>query len=194
MKFKTFLVTAIISALSTTAFSNNNLIGFEVAKIIKAGSHTTEENERHRKICQQQGAVDVTDLADIQLASNTTDAVICSLPYPITLGATVLPLDSFNASSLSTTAPNGTINFGPYLIRGYAYFSNARIGSSLFLGTGVLADHCGSAGAIAVNVPTGSSYIKASCSYPSSRGSRQSYTEAKLEGLYNKSYGTINLR
>ena len=184
----------VIFVASTLAFAENNFNEIELTKVIKAGSHTIEENERHRKICQQQGGIDVTDLSDIQLASNTTDAVICSFPPSINFGATALPLDESNASSLSAEAPNGVFNFAPYLIRGYSYFSDARVGSALFIGTGVPADRCGVAAAVAVTKPLGSSYLQASCSYPSSRGAHQSYTEAKLEGLYNKSYGTINLR
>ena len=167
---------------------------FVVSKVIKAGSHTAAENELHKQSCAQLGAIDVTDLSDIKLAANTTDAVICMSANPIDMTALGGNLTNLRASNLTATAPTATVNFAPYWVKGTASYANARVGSAIFIGVGVPADNCGLAGTAAINVSSGVSYITATCSYPSSRGPRQSYTEATLEGLYSKSYGTITIQ
>ncbi len=192
MKKLLFIITTI--TCSFYAFAHDN---FAVARIVKAGSHSLQANLENSKKCAEIGAVDITDTMDIKLSANTSDPLICysSSPFKfLQTGGAIFSNKDTNAASLITAAPSFTIPYGPYWIQGSASYTNASVGSALYIGVGVKADNCGVAGAGAIPVNTGIAYIKASCSYPSSHGPRQSYTEARLEQLYNISYGTVTLQ
>jgi hypothetical protein len=50
------------------------------SRMIKAGTHSVADNQKHSNFCKQRygaNAVDATDLADITLGKDTTDSVLC---------------------------------------------------------------------------------------------------------------------
>jgi hypothetical protein len=166
---------------------------YDNIKLIKAGSHTVQENEIHKSICQQYNATDVTDLSDIQLIGTTKDAVICFSANSQFPSAGSLTEQGLMLAGLRTIAPSATLNFAAYWINGEAIYSNGRVGSRLFMSVGVNVDNCGAAGEISIPQVSGSGFIQATCSYPTVRGRRQSYMQASLEGINSTSYGTITL-
>lgn len=188
------LLLLLCSSVATISFADSFAINqFETGKLVKSGSHTAQENELHSNMCKQYGAVDVTDLSDIQLASGTKDAVICLSSNPVDMTATAGLINTVQVSSLSTSAPSASLPFAPYWIKGSASYANGHVGSGLAMSVGVPADNCGATGGSAIPVTTGVAYIQVTCSYPSGKGSHQSYMQASLEGANSTSYGTITL-
>ena len=182
----------IISAIySFYAFADVN---FQVAKVIKARSHSVQENIANSAKCAQLGAIDITDTADLKLSANASNVLVCFSPDPDHFKTVASINNNINASSLNTQAPNGTVSYGPYSIGGTASYSDATIGSQMLIGVGVPANSCGSAASIGMPTRSGGAYITASCTYNYSRGAHQSYTEATLEQLYSKNYGTVTVQ
>jgi hypothetical protein len=177
----------IISAIySFYAFADVNF-----SKTIKARSHSVQENILNSEKCAKLGATDITDTMDLKLSANASNVTVCYSPDPEHFKTVSSINNNLNASYLGTEAPNGTVPYGPYWIRGTASYSNASIGSRLLIGIGVPENSCGVAGGDGVAYRSGSSYITATCSYAVTHGAHQSYTEATLEQLSSKTYGTV---
>lgn len=161
------------------------------SKTIKARSHSMQENIMNSEKCARLGATDITDTMDLKLSANASNVTVCYSPDPEHFKTVSSVNSNLNASYLGTEAPNGTVPYGPYWIRGTASYSNASIGSTLFIGVAVPDNSCGAAGGAGVSTRSGSAYMTATCSYAVTHGAHQSYTEATLEQLYSKTYGTV---
>lgn len=117
-------------------------------KTTLAHTHTQEQNSSHQKFCDQLGGVDISDDSDIQMGTNTIDAIFCkitdrtkflrTIPYA-TMGnvndAGEPQLSSAVDSSdiitqMSQLAPNGTF-------RAYASNGTVKMGQNWYCtGTG----------------------------------------------------------
>lgn len=165
------------------------------SRIIRAGSHTVEENEKHNAICAHDGGVDVTDKNDLEVGSGVLDAVICILPYvnseqdDETIKSLMLNNTVF---SLRVEAPNNPneILVGPYYIVAKGYYTGVPNNSAMTMNTGVLIDKCGIAGGNTVG-GNGIMEVKTTCSYPSSEGTAQTYANAYLLGHHKSANGVI---
>lgn len=169
--------------------------------VIKAGSHTASQNAEHQKYCAQLGAEDVTDSWNFKVGSGVSDIVVCIKANTgdllgITAGAGPISDDLLqgnidSGSSLSTSAPNGTVGKGSYWILGTATYSGFPVGAALTMQTGVPWDNCVGTGGGAITSSSGSGYVKTTCSYPSGRYATPSYMNAYLHGASSFANGMI---
>lgn len=159
---------------------------------VTARSQTKEQNEAHKKFCEERGSVDVTNKANIQKTSGAKDVIMCIHSNDSELGIkNLLDQNTGVGVWLQAVAPNGNVGRGVYGITGMAYYKGANAGSILELAVGVPQDNCSVIGSCAVQGSDGFGSLYVSCSYPSGINPTQSYTRAVLQGSSDTAYGTI---
>lgn len=191
-----------ILCLSLTSASFADGVGnLEFTKYVKPGTRSVQERKMSNDVCAELGAIDVTDSAEIWLTENARDPVFCMGPPLNNLDPLNNTIDQqFNNETflrtigLSVTAPNFTANYGPYFVRADSRYSGVSVGSPVITGVRVIADNCGTAGSVPAQYSSGVGYASTTCSYPSSRGGRQSIGEVLVGSQYKAEYGVIILR
>lgn len=190
------IIAVLIATNSIPVLANDVLnkdFNIDTSIILKAGSRTKEQNEVHKKFCEMEGSIDITNQIDIKVTSGVSDAIMCLTSETHKYNKSTGSLNN-NANlgvRVSTEAPSGHVGNGGYWIRGIVYYDDGQVGSNVFMEVGVKQDNCVASGSAAIQRSNGFGTMFATCSYPSGINPTISYMYGSLQGVSNISYGTI---